>query len=177
MRITFIEKKVEISDVLKDYAEKKIVKLDRYFRGDADAVVLFGIERGKHTAEITVHSDNTYFRASERTSDMYASIDSTVDSIVRQIHKNKTRLIKRLRKEAFDKSQPAVDISNVEEEKEFSIVRTKHFSIKPMVPEEAILQMNLLNHNFFVFRNQADEDAFAVVYKRDDGGYGLIEED
>lgn len=177
MRITFIEKKVEISDVLKDYAEKKIVKLDRYFRGDADAVIIFGIERGRHTAEITVHSDNTYFRASERTSDMYASIDSAIDSIVRQIHKNKTRLSKRLRKEAFDKSFAAADMLDVEEEKEFSIVRTKHFAIKPMLPEEAILQMNLLNHKFFVFKNLANEDAFAVVYQRDDGGYGLIEED
>jgi putative sigma-54 modulation protein len=177
MKVTFIEKKAEISDVLKEYAEKKVGKLDRYFRGDAQATVTFGIERGRHTAEITVHSDNTYFRASERTSDMYASIDSAIDSIVRQIHKNKTRLAKRLRQEAFDRSAYAPDAPPVEEEKEFVIVRTKHFAIKPMTPEEAILQMNLLNHKFYVFRNESENGAFAVVYKRDDGGYGLIEED
>jgi len=174
MKIRFVEKKTSVSDVLKDYAERKVSKLDRYFKGDTQAQVTFEVERGRHTAEITVQSDNTYYRASEKTSDMYASIDSAIDGIIRQIHKNKTRLSKRLRQEAFDRTLP--DTPAVEEETSFPIIRTKRFAIKPMTPEEAILQMNLLNHQFFVFRNQLGEGAMAVVYRRDDGGYGLIEE-
>jgi putative sigma-54 modulation protein len=120
-----------------------------------------------------------FYRASETTDDMYASIDAAVAALERQMRKNKTRLEKRLREGAFLKEQNAAVISQEEpeEETEFEIVRSKRFPIKPMTPEEAILQMNLLDHTFFVFRNQDNDEHVAVVYRRNHGGYGLIEED
>jgi putative sigma-54 modulation protein len=119
------------------------------------------------------------YRASELTSDMYASIDSGVASIEQQIRKNKTRLAKKLREGAdvvLDE-MPAYAPADDEPEEEFRIVRSKKFPIKPMSPEEAILQMNLLNHEFFVFRDDEAESAVAVVYRRKNGGYGLIMDD
>lgn len=177
MKFVFTEKKVQITDDLRGYAEKKISKLDKMFKGESVAYITFSIERGRHKAELTVKNNGMYFRVSESTNDMYATIDSAVAAIVRQIRKNKTRLEKRLREGAFEKEkQPSFSTQPYEdEEREFEIVRTKRFSIKPMSVEEAILQMNLLEHEFFVFRNQNDNDSFAVVYKRKDGGYGLIE--
>ena len=117
-----------------------------------------------------------YYRASELTNDMYASIDSACALIERQIRKNKTRLEKKLREGAFEREIKPDYISEeeTEEPEEFQIVRTKRFSLKPMTPQEAILQMNLLEHQFFAFINMEDNDSFAVVYKRKQGGYGLI---
>lgn len=177
MNFTFTEKKLQITDELKQYAEKKIGKLDRYFKGESEAYITFSIERGRHRAEVTVKNSGMYFRVSEVTGDMYASIDSAVASIERQIRKNKTRLEKKLKADTFNFNAPVYSSDDYEEEEEgaFEIVRTKRFSIKPMTVEEAILQMNLLDHEFFVFRNQDDDEAFAVVYRRTNGGYGLIE--
>lgn len=177
MKFVFTEKKVQITDDLRNYAEKKISKLDRMFKEGSVAFITFSVERGRHKAEVTVKNNGMYFRVSEVTSDMYATIDSAVASIERQIRKNKTRLEKRLRDGAFDKevAPPLYPQPFESEEPDFEIVRTKRFSIKPMSVEEAILQMNLLEHEFFVFKNQDDNDSFAVVYKRIDGGYGMIE--
>lgn len=177
MKFTFVEKKVRITDDLRSYAEKKIGKLDKFFKDESEAYVTFGIERGFHIAEVTLNNNGMYYRVTEKTSDMFASIDSAVGAIERQIRKNKTRLEKRLRAGAMAKhlQDVASYVTAEEEEPEFEIVRTKRFSIKPMAPEEAILQMNLLGHEFFVFKNQNTDDSFAVVYKRRQGGYGLIE--
>ena len=182
MKFTFTEKKLNSSDSLRDYAEKKIGKLDRFFRDEAEAFVTFSIERGRDLAEITIHNNGLYYRASEITNDMYASIDSGVAAIERQIRRNKTRLEKRLREGALEKEAAiATDFAAYEEEaedeNEFKIVRSKHFSIMPMSPEEAILQMNLLDHEFFVFKNMDEGGAVSVVYKRRNGGYGLICDD
>jgi putative sigma-54 modulation protein len=173
MKFTFFEKKIKISDDIRAYAEKKIGKMDKFFRNDTDATVTFSEERGRYRAEVTLHNNGMYYRVSELTSDMCASIDSACAAIERQIRKNKTRLEKRLREGAFDRSVSAMATAEEPEEDNFDIVRTKRFSIKPMAPEEAILQMNLLEHEFFAFKNQED-DAFSVVYRRKDGGYGLI---
>ena len=113
---------------------------------------------------------------------MYASIDAAVATIERQIRKNKTRLEKRLRQGAFERTvDAAAEISSFvpdePEEGEYKVVRTKTFAIKPMTRDEAILQMNLLNHSFFAFKNEDAGGAFAVVYRRNDGGYGLIEDE
>ena len=175
MKFNFTEKKLQITTELREYAEKKIGKLDRYFKGDSEAFVTFSIEHGRHKAEVTVKNSGVFFRVSEVTSDMYASIDSAVASIERQIRKNKTRLEKKLKSGSIDFGAPAYNAEEEEEEGAFEIVRTKRFSIKPMSVEEAILQMNLLEHEFFVFRNEDEDGAFAVVYKRTNGGYGLIE--
>ena len=176
MKCTFTCKKVALNDSIKEYAEKKISKLDRYFReGEAVASVTFSVER-EHlcSAEITIRGGGPLFRAQTEApdGDMRGAIDAAVGYIERQILKNKTRLSKRLRSEGFPPPAPTDDFE-VAEEKEFHIVRTKRFSVKPMSPEEAILQMNLLDHSFFVFRNSED-DSLSIVYCRKNGGYGLI---
>lgn len=178
MKFTFTEKKMDSSEDLRAYAIKKIGKLDRFFKNEADAYVTFSIERGRFLAEITIHNNGLYYRASELTNDMYASVDSGVAAIERQIRRNKTRLEKRLREGALEREAiPAFVPAEEEEAEEFKIVRSKRFSIKPMSAEEAILQMNLLDHEFFVFKNMDNEDAISVVYRRKQGGYGLISDD
>ena len=181
MKFTFTEKKMGSSEDLRSYAERKRGKLDRFFKNEAEAFVTFSIERGRFLAEITIHNNGLYYRASELTSDMYASVDSGVAAIERQIRRNKTRLEKRLREGALEKETvPSFIPENAVEEateEEFKIIRSKYFSIKPMSAEEAILQMNLLNHEFFVFKNVEEDDAVSVVYKRNNGGYGLICDD
>jgi len=178
MKFTITEKRVQISDELRQYAERKIGKLDRFFKTESEAFITYATERGRYIAEVTIKNNGMYYRVTEATSDMQASIDSTVAAIERQIRKNKTRLEKRLRDGVFDRDySPSVkrdDLSD-DDEQEFRIVRTKMFPVKPMTPEEAVLQMNLLEHEFFVFRNQNREDAFSIVYKRKQGDYGLIE--
>ena len=175
MKFTFTERKMDASEDLRAYAEKKIGKIDRLFRTESDAYVTFSTERGRFLAEVTIKNSGMFYRVSELTSDMYASVDSAVASIERQIRKNKTRLEKRLRDGAIEReikpfNVPAEDAG----EEEFKIVRNKKFYIAPMSVEEAILQMNLLEHEFFVFRNTDERDAFSVVYRRKNGGYGLI---
>ena len=177
MKFTFTEKRMDSSEDLRDYATRKIGKLDRFFKNEAEAFVTFSIERGRFLAEITIQNNGMFYRASELTNDMYASVDSGVAAIERQIRRNKTRLEKRLREGSLQERDavPAFMPQEDEADEEFKIVRSKRFSIKPMSAEEACMQMELLNHEFFVFRNQDDNDAFAVVYRRAEGGYGLIE--
>ena len=178
MKFTFTEKRMDSSEELRAYATRKISKLDRFFKNEGEAYVTFSIERGRYLAEITIRNNGLFYRASELTNDMYASVDSGVAAIERQIRRNKTRLEKRLREGVLEhEAVPAYAPVEVEEDKEFKIVRSKRFSIKPMSAEEAILQMNLLGHEFFVFRNMDAEDAISVVYKRKQGGYGLICDD
>ena len=184
MIFTFAEKKLQISDELKAYAEKKIGKIDRFFKHESEAFITFNFVRGRYIAEVTLSNNGMFYRAvTEQTSDLYAAIDSACSAIERQIRKNKTRLSKRLREGVFEREEPlpvaeasvdGEDDEDADTEPEFKIVRSKRFSIKPMTPEEAILQMNLLGHEFFVFKNQDDDDAFSVVYARKDGGYGVI---
>lgn len=175
MKCTFACKKIPLNNSIKEYAEKRLAKLDRYFREEAAAIVTFSVQRDRLcTVEITIRGGNTLFRAQkqETDGDMRSAIDAAVNYIERQILKNKTRLSKRLRNEGFSAVPNDFDVS---EETEFPIVRTKRFTVKPMSPEEAILQMNLLDHSFFVFRNETQDDSLSIVYKRKNGGYGLIE--
>ncbi len=173
MTYTFTGKKFEVTDELRAYAEKKIGKIDRLFRHESEAFVTFSSERGRYRAEVTLRNNGMFYRVSEVTSDMFASIDSACAAIERQVRKNKTRLEKKLRDGAFERVAEFVPVEE-EEEPEFNIVREKRFSIKPMTPEEAILQMELLGHEFFAFRNEAEDGVFAIVYLRKNGGYGLI---
>lgn len=178
MKFTFTDKKVNLPNSVHAYAEKKVGKLDRYFREDTAAAVTFSVEKDRNKVEITIRSGGTILRVSESTSDMFASIDSAVTMLERQIRKNKTRLEKRLRQGAFERTvDEESSFAPVMEEGEYEIVRTKTFPIKPMTRDEAILQMNLLSHNFYAFKDEAAGGAFAVVYKRNDGGYGLIEDE
>ncbi len=178
MKFTFTEKRMDSSEELRAYAMRKVGKLDRFFKTEAEAFITFSIERGRFLAEITIRNNGLFYRASELTNDMYASVDSGVAAIERQIRRNKTRLEKRLREGALERDDvPAFVPAEEDADEEFRIVRNKRFSIKPMSPEEAILQMNLLGHEFFVFKNMESEDAISVVYKRRLGGYGLICDD
>ena len=148
MKFVFTDRKVEVSDELKAFAQKKFEKLDRYFSKDATAHLTFSIERGRHVVEATVNHGGMFFRAVERTGDMYASIDGTVSMIERQIRKNKTRLEKKLRTGAFER-EAAGTSPVVEEVGKYNIVRRKRFAVKPMSVEDAILQMELLGINSF----------------------------
>ena len=180
MKFTFTDKKVTLPKSVHSYAEKKVGKLERYFPNEVTASVVFGVEQGNNTVEVTVRSGSTILRASQSTSDMLASIDAAVADMERQLRKNKARLEKRLRKDAFVRSAEPEELTSFapdEPEEEYEIIRTKRFPIKPMSVEEAVLQMNLMGHTFFAFRNEDAQGAFAVVYKRANGGYGLIEDD
>lgn len=175
MKFTFTEKKMDASEDLRAYAEKKIGKIDRLFRTESDAYVTFSTERGRYRAEVTIKNSGMFYRVSELTSDMYASIDSAVASIERQIRKNKTRLEKKLRDGAIEREIKPFNVpADDSGEEEFKVVRNKKFFIEPMSTDEAILQMNLLEHEFFVFRNTDEGEAFSVVYRRKNGGYGII---
>ena len=174
MKFQFREKKVKLPGNVHAYAEKKVMTLARYFEEDAEALIVFSVEKNRNKAELTVHGAGTWFRASESTSDMFASIDAAVATIEGQIRKNKTRLARRLKQDAFVRSVQEETSFVPEAEEDLSIVKTKEFYFKPMTREEAVMQMNLLDHNFFAFRDEDNGGAFAVVYKRNDGGYGLI---
>ncbi len=176
MKFQFSEKKVQLPGNVHAYAEKKVMKLARYFEEDAEALIVFSVEKNRNNVELTVHGAGTWFRARESTSDMFASIDAAVGTIEGQIRKNKTRLARRLRQDAFVRTAEETSFVAEEKEEDLSIVRIKKFHFCPMSREEAVLQMNLLEHNFFAFRDEDNNGAFAVVYRRNDGGYGLLED-
>ena len=177
MKFQYSEKKVKLPANVHAYAEKKVMKLARYFEEDAQALVTFSAEKNRNIAEITVHGAGTWFRAKESTSDMFASIDAAVGTIEGQIRKNKTRLARRLKQDAFVRSVEETSFAPEEAEDDLSIAKIKQFPIKHMRREEAVLQMNLLGHNFFAFKDEDNGGVFAVVYKRDDGAYGLLEDE
>ena len=162
---------VDVTPAMKDYVEKKIAKITKQFKAVGDINAVLKIEHGYHIAEITVPASGILLRAQESTKDMYSSIDLVVEKIERQIHKYKTRLMKK--KYANFAEVPAQAPANIEEDGEFEIIKNKKFALNPMNTEEAILQMNLLNHDFFMFFN-IDQNGVNVVYRRKDGKYGLL---
>lgn len=177
MKFVFTDKKINLPNKVHAYAEKKVGKLDRYFKADTEAAIVFSVEKDRNNVELTIRSGGTIIRVAESTSDMFATIDAAVSSVERQLRKNKSRLEKRLRQDAFSRSVDVEEISSFvpeTDEEEFKIVRTKRFPIKPMTVDEAVLQMNLVDHTFFAFKDVDQDGRFAVVYKRNDGGYGLI---
>jgi len=177
MKFQFSEKKVKLPGNVHAYAEKKVMKLARYFEEDAEALIVFSVEKNRNNVELTVRGAGTWFRAHESTSDMFASIDAAVGTIEGQIRKNKTRLARRLRQDAFVRTAEETSFATEGPEDTFEIVRVKRFRMAPMSREEAMLQMNLLGHNFYAFRDADNDDCFAVVYRRNDGGYGIINDD
>lgn len=177
MKFTYTDKKVNLPNSVHAYAEKKVGKLERYFKQDMEAACVFSVQKNENKVELTVRSGSTIIRVAEATSDMFATIDACVASVERQIRKNKTRLEKRLRAEAWDMTAEEMTSFAPVDEDEIRIVRTKKFPLKPMTAEEAVLQMNLLGHSFFAFRDADADNSFAVVYKRHGGDYGLLEDD
>lgn len=167
-------KNIEITEALKEKVIKKLGKLDKFFNPETEAQITMSVQKNRQILEVTIPFNGIMIRAEVAENDMYASIDKVVDIVERQIRKNKTRLEKRFHANAFKVENGFTP--EVEEEHEFKIMRTKRFSIKPMTTEEAILQMNLIGHEFFMFSN-AETKQVNVVYRRKDGNYGLIEPD
>ena len=155
---------------LKDLVEKKLAKLDKYFYDEADATVTFSRRRNKERLEVTINASSTLFRSEAEEATFRDALDRDIDSIERQIRKYKTKLDKRIRPQPMP---DAVSPSDPEPEETDFVIHKKSFYFKPMSPEEAILQMNLLGHQFFMFEDQ-DSGATCVVYTRKDGAYGLI---
>jgi len=172
MKFIISGKNVEVTEALKEKVNKKIGKLDKFFNPQTEAHVTMSVQRNRHILEVTIPFNGITLRAEVAGDDMYSCIDKAEDILERQIRKNRTRLEKRMH-ETFKSEYFNPDIT-VEEEKEFKVVRTKKFAIKPMPVEEAILQMNLLGHEFYMFSN-AETNEVNVVYRRKDGNYGLIE--
>jgi putative sigma-54 modulation protein len=173
MRYVFVGKNIDVGNRLKDRLAKKIGKLDKFFNPETEATATFSVIRSQHILELTIIQNGILFRAEERSDDMYVSIDKVIDVIERQIRKNKTRLARRIHGGAFS-ADNYEDTSFVLEEPYYDIARVKKFQVKPMTIDEAILQMNLLGHIFFVFVD-SDSKQVNVVYKRKDDSYGLIE--
>ena len=176
MKVIISGRRTESTERLKELIEKKLTKLDKFFSDSSEAKVMITGEKGDRVVmEVTVFSDGMLYRAEETAADAYTAIDKIVTVIERQIRRNKTRLEKRLRENAFDPANFEPE-AKADEESEFNILKNKHIYLKPMSAEEAILQMNLLGHSFFLFKN-ASTDETNLVYKRNDKNYGLIEID
>ncbi len=170
-------KNIEITPSLREYVEKRVGKVTKYFENVGDITVLLTVSKGRHIVEVTVPvQGGILLRGEEATMDMYTSIDLVVEKLERQIHKQKTKLARRFRNNGFkaEALQTPVVPEKAEEDDDYKVVKTKRFIVKPMDVQEAIMQMNLLNHNFFVYRD-AETEEVNVVYRRTDGNYGLIE--
>ena len=172
MNITITARKTSVKDSFKERVEKKLAKFDRFFDDDAKAVVTVTNENGRETVEITVQVQGMFFRAEKTTSDRFDSLEAVADSLFRQIVRNKNKLEKRLKTDAFDPMFK--DEAIAVEDEEYKVVRVKKFPIKPMAVDEAILQMNMVGHEFYMFRN-SENGEINVVYRRHNGYYGLIE--
>ena len=172
MSVNVKGRNINVTPALKEYVEKKITKVTKQFKTVGDISAVLKVEHGNHIVEITVPASGILLRAQETTKDMYSSIDLVVEKIERQIHKYKTRLMKR-KYANFAETEPAPAAVPEAADEEFEIIKNKHFTMHPMTPEEAILQMNLLNHDFFVFFDP-DLGSTNVVYRRKDGKYGLL---
>lgn len=170
MKITVIGRRCTPRDSFKERAAKRLEKVERFFGSKAEAKITATVERSEAIVEVTIFHEGMFFRSQERAIDMNDALDRCVDSLVRQIRKNKTRVEKRLRQGAFE---PFEAIDPLESQDEYDVVRSKEIALKPQSVDEAILQMNLLDHQFYMFLNSANEK-ICVVYARKDGGYGLI---
>jgi putative sigma-54 modulation protein len=184
MHLELRGKNIDLTPAISDYVTRKLGKLDRYF-GEIEAQVALSVEKGRHIVEVTIPIDGLLLRGEESSASLYASVDLVLDKLERQIHKYKTRVNRRMRRDdSATPPQAARGIETVpggagvgagrdESDEEFQVVRLKRFPFKPMTVDEAILQMNLLGHDFFVFVD-ADDEQVGVVYRRRDGSYGLI---
>ena len=174
MKFIIIGKNIDVTAGLKEAVENKLGKLERYFTPDTEVHVTLSVQRERQKIEVTIPVKGGIIRSEEECNDMYVSIDLVEEIIERQLRKYKTKLIAKhqeggnFKQEFFDKEEPS------EDDGEIKIVRTKKFGFKPMYPEDACVQMELIGHDFFVFRN-AETDEVNVVYRRKNGTFGLIE--
>ncbi len=173
MKITVVGRHMSVPADLQELAEKKLAKLDKYFATEEKATVTFSRKRNRENIEITIAAANTLFRCETDDETFRNAIDRAVDTIDRQIRKNKTKLEKRMRAQGAAVAKGITEMADELSEATDFVVRRKEFTLKPMSVEEAILQMNLLGHEFFVFKDDQSGDT-CVVYARRDGDYGLI---
>jgi len=175
MRVIISGKGMEVSDYLKELVTKKVMKLQRYFGKYTEAHITMSVQKSRHIVEVTIPFDGIVLRGEEASEDMHTSIDGVLKKLEKQIHKHRTALKKRLHESAFAKNEYEYH-DEMEEERIPDVVRTKRFVVKPMDITEAKMQLELLGHQFFVFRN-AKTDEVNVLYRRVDGDFGLIEPD
>lgn len=175
MKINIVGRKINLRDSFKDRVEKKLAKFERIFGDDATANVTVTLEKNRKTVEVTVRSKGVIYRAEDTNEDLDTALDLTMDHLAGQIRKNKTKLDKRLKSDPYaavfaplEADEPPVD-----EEDEFNVVRTKKFPIQKLDIDNAILEMNMLGHDFFMFRNE-ETGEINVVYRRREGDYGLL---
>ncbi len=175
MELNIRSEKYDITDAIREYAEKKMAKLDKYLENPSEvrANILVKSKGHDQKVEVTIALKKMFLRAEESNKDLYAAFDLVVDKLERQIRKNKTRLRKNIGKDSIKNFNLDFDTTK-DEEKETVIVRRKNIEMKPMNEDEAILQMELLGHSFFIFKN-TKSDLVNVLYKREDGNYGIIE--
>ena len=174
MRITITGRNIELTQGLKDAVEEKLNKLEKYFTPDTDVNVTLSVEKERQKIEVTIPMKGNIIRSEQVSNDMYVSIDLVEEVIERQLKKYRTKLVTKKQSGGEFFTSDFMNVEDVDEEEELKIVRSKKFGMKPMYPEDACLQMELLGHDFFVFRN-AETDEVNVVYKRKGNTYGLIE--
>lgn len=175
MTITYTARKVTLRDNFKERVEKKLKKFERIFGENASANVIVTLEKNRQTVEVTINDNGMIYRAENTAPEMNDALDKVADILGRQIRKNKARLEKRLREGGFDEYiAETPELDDVNEEISYDVCRIKSVPLKPMLVDEAILRMNMVNHQFFMFRN-ADTNEINVVYRRDDGAYGLLQ--
>lgn len=176
MEIIIHGDKIKVTEAMKSYIEEKLGRLDKYLEDSSNirANVIVKVKGHLQTMEITIPLKSFILRSEETQEDFYAAVDKTIDKLERQIRKNKTRLMSRKAKPSFDFNFDMIELPEEKEEKESKIVKRKTIEVKPMDEEEAILQMELIGHQFYMYKD-ADTNKPAVVYKRNDGNYGVIE--
>ena len=173
MRITISGRNIELTEGLKAAVEDKLNKLEKYFTPDTEVNVTLSVEKERQKVEVTIPMKGSYIRSEQVSSDMYVSIDLVEEVIERQLKKYRTKLVTKQQNAAAVFKQDFLDEKS-EDDEEIKIIRTKKFDMKPMYPEDACVEMELLGHDFFVFVN-AEDDNVNVVYKRKGNTYGLIE--
>ena len=173
MRIKITGRNIELTEGLKAAVEDKLNKLEKYFTPDTEVNVTLSVEKERQKVEVTIPMKGSYIRSEQVSSDMYVSIDLVEEVIERQLKKYRTKLVTKQQNAAAVFKQDFLDEKS-EDDEEIKIIRTKKFDMKPMYPEDACVQMELLGHTFFVFRN-AETDEVNVVYKRKGNTFGLIE--
>lgn len=175
MRITITGRNIELTPGLKEAVEEKLGKLEKYFKPETDVHVTLSVEKERQKIEVTIPTKGHTIRAEEVSNDMYVSIDLVEETIERQLIKYRTKIVsKKLNAAANFKAEYLEEKFDDDEEEEIKIVRSKRYDLKPMYPEDACIQMELLGHDFFVFVN-AETDEVNVVYKRKGNTYGIIE--
>ncbi|WP_041367118.1 ribosome hibernation-promoting factor, HPF/YfiA family [Natranaerobius thermophilus] len=173
MKLTISGKNIDVTNALKEHIQRRFAKLDKHFDDTVEAQVTLSVIKDNHNVEATMFlNGGMLVRGEQSTGDMYASVDQVIDKVERQIKKHKTKINRKLRQSGGSLLKEGAE--STEEGKDPEIVKTKRFAIKPMTPEEAVLQMELIGHDFFVFRN-AETEEVNVVYRRKDGNYGQIE--